>query len=92
MLTYFEQIGATLPARNFSPEDVKDQLTLPLPREEQDMLVSLQRPGAVEAEPVDIGAIGADERGVGPRLRRKRIARQQTERRYTEISGSAQQR
>ena len=56
-----DMITATLPPRNHKAED---QLTLPLPREDQQIIASLQRPGNVEPEPVDVGFIGKDQRGV----------------------------
>jgi hypothetical protein len=54
-------IGATLPPRNF---DARDQITLPLPREDQQVVASLRRPGSVEPEPVDVGFIGKEQRGI----------------------------
>jgi hypothetical protein len=54
-------ISATLAPRNF---DARDQLTLPLPREDQQVVASLMRPGGVEPEPIDVGFIGKDQRGV----------------------------
>jgi hypothetical protein len=54
-------INATLPPRNHEAED---QLTLPLPREDQQVIASLQRPGNVEPEPIDVGFIGKDQRGM----------------------------
>jgi hypothetical protein len=54
-------IKATLPARNIDPTD---QLTLPLPREDQQVIAQLQRPGGLEPEPIDVGFIGKDQRGV----------------------------
>jgi hypothetical protein len=56
-----DMIKATLPPRDFA---AVDQLTLPLPREDQQVIASLQRPGGVEPEPIDVGFIGKDERGV----------------------------
>lgn len=56
-----DMIGATLPGRNFG---AVDQLTLPLPREDHDVVATLLRPSSAEPEPVDVGAIGADARGV----------------------------
>jgi hypothetical protein len=54
-------IGATLAPRNF---EARDQITLPLPREDQQVVASLMRPGAAEPEPIDVGFIGKDQRGV----------------------------
>jgi hypothetical protein len=54
-------VWQTLPPRNHKAED---QLTLPLPREDQQVIASLQRPGNVEPEPIDVGFIGKDQRGV----------------------------
>ena len=54
-------ITATLPPRNF---DAVDQVTLPLPREDQQVIASLRRPASVEPEPIDVGFIGKDQRGV----------------------------
>ena len=54
-------VTATLPRRNF---DAIDQLTLPLPREDQQVIASLQRPEGVEPEPIDVGFIGGQQRGV----------------------------
>jgi hypothetical protein len=55
-------IHNTLPRRNFS---ATDRLQLPLPPGEQNLLVSLVRPGsAQESEPVDVGYLAGDQRGV----------------------------
>jgi hypothetical protein len=54
-------IQSTLPRRNLEPVE---QWTLPLPRAEANLLVSLTRPREPLPEPVDIGYIGADRRGV----------------------------
>jgi hypothetical protein len=54
-------IERTLPVRTLKAEN---QLTLPLPREDQQVIATLQRPGAVEPEPIDVGFIGKDQRGV----------------------------
>lgn len=56
-----DMIKATLPRRNFEAED---QLTLPLPREDQQVNASLVRPGGLEPEPIDVGFIGKEQRGV----------------------------
>jgi hypothetical protein len=56
-----EMLSNTLPERNREP---REQLTLPIARQESDMLVSLVRPQAVEPEPLDVGFIGQDQRGV----------------------------
>jgi hypothetical protein len=56
-----DMVRQTLPPRNHAAED---QLTLPLPREDQQVIASLQRPGGVEPEPIDVGFIGKDQRGV----------------------------
>lgn len=56
-----DMITATLPPRN---SEAVDQLTMPLPREDQQVIASLQRPGSVEPEPIDVGFIGKDQRGV----------------------------
>src|SRR5439155_13383457 len=54
-------IENTLPRRNLEPTD---QLMLPLPHDEQNLLVTLQRPGHTIAQPLDVGSIGAQRRGV----------------------------
>jgi hypothetical protein len=54
-------IEETLPRRNFSP---RERLTLPLVSDEHDLIVSLQRPQAATAEPLDIGYISGEQRGV----------------------------
>lgn len=54
-------IENTLPNYNFSPTD---RLTLPLPRNEQHLAVSLQRPGTGIEEPLDVAYVSADRRGV----------------------------
>jgi len=56
-----DMITTTLPPRNF---EAVDQLTLPLPREDQQVVASLARPGAAEPEPIDVGFIGKEQRGV----------------------------
>jgi hypothetical protein len=53
---------STLPRRNFS---ATPRLALPLPPQEQNLLVTLARPGKKrEDEPLDVGYIGPDQRGV----------------------------
>ncbi len=54
-------VKETLPPRDFP---ATDQLTLPLPREDQQVIATLQRPDAVEPEPIDVGFIGGQQRGV----------------------------
>ena len=54
-------IEQTLPRRNFSP---RERLTVPLVSDEHDLIVSLQRPHAATAEPLDIGYISGEQRGV----------------------------
>jgi hypothetical protein len=54
-------IEQTLPRRNFSP---RERLTLPLVSDEHDLIVSLQRPQTASAEPLDIGYISGEQRGV----------------------------
>lgn len=54
-------IQATLPRRNYG---VQERLTLPLLTEDHDLTVSLSRPGDVPSEPLDIGYIGKEQRGV----------------------------
>ena len=54
-------IEETLPRRNFSP---RERLTLPLVSDEHDLIVSLQRPQSATAEPLDIGYISGEQRGV----------------------------
>jgi len=54
-------VESTLPQRNLSPSE---RLTLPLPRSEQHLVVSLARPGAVVEEPLDVTYVSADRRGV----------------------------
>lgn len=52
----------TLPRRNFA---ATERLTLPLPPSEQNLIVTLARPGQKLAdEPLDVGYIGPDQRGV----------------------------
>jgi hypothetical protein len=54
-------IEGTLPKFNIRPTD---RMMLPLPRTEQHLAVSLNRPGAVGEEPLDVTFINADRRGV----------------------------
>lgn len=52
---------STLPKRNYEP---KEQLTLPVPANEHDLAVTVTRPHQLDPEPLDIGFIGNDRRGV----------------------------
>ncbi|MCE9525154.1 MAG: BatA domain-containing protein [Planctomycetales bacterium] len=54
-------IQATLPRRNYG---VQERLTLPLLTEDHDLTVALTRPGDGPSEPLDIGYIGKEHRGV----------------------------
>ncbi|HUE73662.1 MAG TPA: BatA domain-containing protein [Pirellulaceae bacterium] len=54
-------IEQTLPRRNFPP---RERLTLPLVSDEHDLIVALQRPQSASAEPLDIGYISGEQRGV----------------------------
>ena len=54
-------IQATLPRRNYG---VQERLTLPLLTEDHDLTVALTRPGDSPPEPLDIGYIGKEQRGV----------------------------
>jgi hypothetical protein len=55
-------IESTLPRRTLPPTE---RLALPLPAAEQNLLVHLARPGdSAPSEPLDVGYIGADRRGV----------------------------
>jgi hypothetical protein len=54
-------IQSTLPRRNYG---VQERLTLPLLTEDHDLTVSLARPGDAPPEPLDIGYIGKEQRGV----------------------------
>ncbi|MEX2027194.1 MAG: VWA domain-containing protein, partial [Pirellulaceae bacterium] len=54
-------VEQTLPRRNFSP---RERLTLPLVSDEHDLIVALTRPQAATAEPLDIGYISGEQRGV----------------------------
>lgn len=52
---------STLPRRNFS---ALDQLVLPLPSQDHDVAVVLERPLLASPEPLDVGYIGTEQRGV----------------------------
>ena len=52
---------ATLPRRNFP---AMEKIVLPLPSEEPNLMVTLARPGMKAEEPLDVGYIGTDQRGV----------------------------
>ena len=54
-------IQSTLPRRNYG---VQERLTLPLLTEDHDLSVALTRPGDAPSEPLDIGYIGKEQRGV----------------------------
>jgi hypothetical protein len=54
-------VQATLPRRNYGAQE---RLTLPLVSEDHDLTVSLTRPGDAPPEPLDIGYIGKEQRGV----------------------------
>ncbi|MFN0021343.1 MAG: BatA domain-containing protein [Pirellulaceae bacterium] len=54
-------IQATLPRRNYG---VQERLILPLLTEDHDLTVALTRPGDGPSEPLDIGYIGKEHRGV----------------------------
>src|SRR5206468_10693751 len=54
-------IQSTLPEHNIAPTD---QLTLPLPRLNQNLAVALSRPGRVTEDPLEVTYIGAQQRGV----------------------------
>ncbi|HMC10104.1 MAG TPA: VWA domain-containing protein, partial [Pirellulaceae bacterium] len=54
-------IQNTLPERNLAPTD---RLTLPLPHSEQNLTVTLARPGHSVDEPLDVSYIAAQQRGV----------------------------
>jgi aerotolerance regulator-like protein/VWA domain-containing protein len=56
-----DMIQNTLPRRNIEPAD---QYVLPLPHEEQNLLVTLTRPGQSVTQPLDVSYIGAQHRGV----------------------------
>jgi hypothetical protein len=53
-------IAATLPERNFSPQD---ELTLPLPPPQPGTQIVLKRPGETAGEPLDVTFIGSQTRG-----------------------------
>ena len=52
---------STLPRRNYS---AIEELTLPLPSQDHDLAVMLQHPLLASAEPLDMGYIGKEQRGV----------------------------
>lgn len=52
---------STLPRRNYA---AIEKLTLPLPTQDLDVSVMLQRPLLASAEPLDVGYIGKEQRGV----------------------------
>lgn len=52
---------STLATRNFVPTE---QLTLPVPAHEHDLAVTVTRPRQLDPEPLDVGFIGNDIRGV----------------------------
>lgn len=52
---------STLPRRNYAAIDA---LTLPLPSQDHDVAVVLERPMLVSPEPLDVGYIGKEQRGV----------------------------
>jgi hypothetical protein len=54
-------IESTLPECNLPPSE---RWTLPLPRAEQHLVVSLLRPGAAVEEPLDVTYVNAERRGV----------------------------
>lgn len=54
-------IEQTLPRRNYP---ARERLMLPLVSDEHDLIVTLQRPHTVTAEPLDIGYISGEQRGV----------------------------
>lgn len=55
-------VQSTLPRRNFA---ATERLAVPLPAGEQNLVVALARPGEKLAdEPLDVGYIGPDQRGV----------------------------
>jgi Aerotolerance regulator N-terminal/von Willebrand factor type A domain len=53
----------TLPTRNYDP---REQISLVLPQFEPEMSVSLARPNQVDWEPLEVGFIGHEQRGVQP--------------------------
>lgn len=54
-------IQSTLPRRNLATQE---RYALPLPSAEQNLLVTLQRPERPQEEPLDVGYLGKDLRGV----------------------------
>ena len=54
-------IQTTLPEQNIAPTD---RLTLPLPRLNQNLAMTLSRPGRVTEDPLEVSYIGAQRRGV----------------------------
>src|SRR5262245_64296469 len=54
-------IQGTLPEQNIAPAD---RLTLPLPRMNQNLAMTLSRPGRVTEDPLEVTYIGAQQRGV----------------------------
>src|SRR5262245_65685421 len=54
-------IQGTLPEQNITPAD---RLTLPLPRLNQNLAMTLSRPGRVTEDPLEVTYIGAQQRGV----------------------------
>ncbi len=57
-----EMIVQTLPSRNL---EAVERLTLPVPKDDRDLAVSLIRPGSDAApETLDVGFVGQDRRGV----------------------------
>jgi hypothetical protein len=56
-----DMIHQTLPERNLTP---RDSFVLPLQGLEPNVAVTVQRPGHLGEDPLDVGYIGAQERGV----------------------------
>jgi hypothetical protein len=56
-----EMAEETLPRRNY---EATEKVILPLPREEQNLLATLTRPGSKTDEALDAGYIGPEQRGV----------------------------
>lgn len=54
-------LQSTLPQRNLQPTE---QFVLPLPHEEQNLQVTMTRPGQQMAEPLDVSYVAAEQRGV----------------------------
>lgn len=54
-------VQSTLPRRNYP---VQERLTLPLITDDHDLTVALTRPSDTTAQPLDIGYIGTEQRGV----------------------------